>query len=243
MATRPVVGLTGRPEPLLEVTEADAAAYNEDWTRLRGRGGPVTPARLARWWEAVSRDLFLMLAQRRRPSFAAALAPEGRVLQQVFDAGARGTGTGVPLSVIAQARPTLRNRLRLVALRVPASVTAEAPLAPAPAAAAPTPAARVEPLELEGTWTGSELEGGRRRYLTLTFRRSEGTISYEGGITLTVPFLSYARPDRDRVRFAVQIRGGLRHYHGQWNGETLSGEITKDEAGRNATGTFELRKR
>ena len=58
-----------------------------------------------------------------------------------------------------------------------------------------------------------------------------------------MPFLRYDRPGRDRVRFAVQIRGGMRHYQGQWNGETLSGEITKDEAGRNATGTFELRKR
>ena len=247
LATRPVIGLAGQPQPLLEVAAADAAAYNEDWTRLRGRGGPVTPARLARWWEAVSRDLFLMLAQGQRPSFAAALAPEGRVLQDLFDAGARGGGQGVPLSAVTEARASVRNGLRLVGLRVPASVTAQAPPAPAPGAAAapaaPTPAPRAEPLELVGTWTGQETEGGRRRYLTIMFRRSEGTISYEGGITLTVPFLSYERPGRDRVRFAVQIRGGLRHYQGQWDGTKLSGQITKDQAGRNATGTFEVRKR
>ena len=99
------------------------------------------------------------------------------------------------------------------------------------------------PLELEGTWTGEETEGGQRRYLTITFRRSEGTISYEGGITLTVPFLSYDRPTRDRVRFGVQIRGGLRHYQGQWDGTKLSGDITRDQAGQDSTGTFEVRKR
>jgi hypothetical protein len=103
--------------------------------------------------------------------------------------------------------------------------------------------AQVEPLQLEGTWTGSEREAGRTRYLTVTFRRREGTISYEGGITLTVPFLSYDKPGRNRVRFAVQIRGGMRHYHGEWDGETLSGNLTKDQAGSNVVGTFELRRR
>ena len=97
------------------------------------------------------------------------------------------------------------------------------------------------PLQLEGRWSGSEVEGGRRRYLTVTFRRNHGNIAYEGGITLTVPFLSMERPRRNRVRFTVQIRGGIRHYLGQWDGETLSGDIAKDEAGRNVVGTFELK--
>jgi putative intracellular protease/amidase len=244
LATRPVVSVAGYPEAILEVTAADAAAYNEDWTRLRGRGGPVTPARLARWWEAVYRDLVLMLLRGERPRFAAALAPEGRALQQVFDAGQR-TGGAVSRQTVAGIQSSVRNGLRVVALRVPASVTSEAapPPAAAPSAPAAAPTPQAEPLELEGTWTGSETEGGRRRYITVTFRRSEGTISYEGGITLTVPFLSYDKPGRDRVRFAVQIRGGMRHYHGQWDGETLSGNLTRDQAGSNVVGTFELRKR
>jgi hypothetical protein len=244
LATRPVVSVAGYPEAILEVTAADAAAYNEDWTRLRGRGAPVTPARLARWWEAVYRDLVLMLLRGERPRFAAALAPEGRALQQVFDAGQR-TGGAVSRQTVAGIRSSVRNGLRVVALRVPASVTSEAapPPAAAPSAPAAAPTPEAEPLELEGTWAGSETEGGRRRYITVTFRRSEGTISYEGGITLTVPFLSYDKPGRDRVRFAVQIRGGMRHYHGQWDGETLSGNLTRDQAGSNVVGTFELRKR
>jgi hypothetical protein len=35
----------------------------------------------------------------------------------------------------------------------------------------------------------------------------------------------------------------MRHYHGQWDGETLSGNLTKDQAGSNVVGTFELRRR
>ena len=80
LESNPVIGLVGRPEALLEVTEEDAAAYNEDWTGLRGRGGPVTRARLARWWEALARDLVLLTVRAQAPQHAAALAPEGRAL-------------------------------------------------------------------------------------------------------------------------------------------------------------------
>ena len=120
----PVLGLAGQPEALLEVTEEDAAAYNEDWTGLRGRGGPVTRARLARWWEALGRDIVLLTVRGEKPRFAAALAPEGRVLVQLFEAAQRTGRPGVPRQVVDEARPPLRDGLRLLALRVPASVTA-----------------------------------------------------------------------------------------------------------------------
>jgi hypothetical protein len=244
LASQPTIGLAGRPEALLEVTAEDAAAYAEDWTRLRGRGGPVTPARLARWWEAVLRDLVLMLVRNERPRFAAALAPEGRVLQQVFDAARAAGGTGVRRDVVTSARPGVSEGLRLLALRVPASVRAQVPAAPGapppPATAAPPKAA---PLELEGTWAGSETEGGRRRYLSVRFHRGSGSLSYEGGITLTMPFLGFEQVGRDRVRFTVEFHGGLRHYLGRWDGETLSGDIARDEAGRTVVGHFELKPR
>jgi hypothetical protein len=180
-----------------------------------------------------------------RPRFAAALAPEGRALQQLSDAAQKTGRPGVPLQVLNEARPALRDGLRLIALRVPASVTAPAPGAaaaasPATAAAAATPPAR---LQLEGTWAGSEVEQGERRYLTTSFRRGGGTLAYEGGITLTLPLLAVEQTRRDQVRFSVEVRGSVRHYDGKWDGEILAGSVSTDAAGTNVVATFELRRR
>ncbi len=239
----PVLGLAGKPEALLEVAEEDAAAYNEDWTSLRGRGGPVTRARLARWWEALARDLVLLTVRGEKPQFAAAIAPEGRVLAQVFEAAQRTGRPGVPRQVIDEARPPLRDGLKVLALRVPASVTA--PVAAAAAASLPKAAATPAParLQLEGTWGGSQVEQGQRQYISVAFQRSGGSISYEGGITLTVPLLTLEQARRDQVRFSVQIRGGVRHYAGRWDGEAITGSISTDSAGRDPVATFELRRR
>jgi hypothetical protein len=244
LGSGPALALAGSAEALLEVTAEDAAAYGEDWTGLQGRGGPVTRARLARWWEAVARDIVLITVRGERPRFAAELAAEGRVLGQLFDAGRRGGRPGVTRQVVDGARPPLRDGLRLVALRVPASVAEPSPPAATGAAgpvvgATPRPAA----LALDGTWTGSESEAGERRYLTVTLRRGGGTIAYEGGITLTVPLLTLQQTGRDQARFSVQIRGGVRHYAGKWDGETLAGAVSTDSAGRNVVARFELRKR
>jgi len=244
LESSPVIGLVGNADPLLEVSEEDAAAYNEDWTGLRGRGGPVTRARLARWWEALGRDLVLMTIRSQPPSNAAAIAPEGRVLGQLFELGQRSGAAGVPRQVVDDARPPLKDGLRLLGLRVPPTVTAAAPgaasAAAAPAvAAAPTP----PPLQLDGSWGGNQVEQGLRQFLSVTFRGSGGTVAYEGGITFTVPMLSVEKPRRDQVHFSVQIRGGFRHYTGQWDGEALTGNVTTDAAGKNVVGTFELRRR
>ena len=239
----PVLALAGKPEALLEVTEEDAAAYREDWTGLRGRGGPVTRARLARWWEALGRDLVLLTVRGERPQFAAALAPEGRVLAQVFAAAQRTGRPGVPRQVVDEAGPPLREGLRLLALRVPASVSSPVPAAAAsgvPAAAATPPPAR---LELEGTWGGSQVEQGQRQYISVAFRPGGGSISFEGGLTLTVPLTTLERSRRDRVTFSVPIRGGIRHYSGTWDGEAIRGPVSTDTAGRNVVATFELRRR
>jgi hypothetical protein len=187
-----------------------------------------------------------MLVRAEPPRFAAALASEGRAFQQVFDAAQRAEGAGVSVAVVAGLGRATRDGLRVVALRVPPSVTADVPTAATGAAAAvatPAPAPRAEPLRLDGTWAGTENESGRQRYVTVTFRRNYGSIAYEGGLTLTVPFLKLERPGRNRVRFTVQIRGGIRHYLGSWDGETLGGNIARDEAGRDVVGTFELRPR
>jgi hypothetical protein len=80
----PSLVVAGGDTPLVEVTLDDAAAYEEDWTGLKGRGGPVTPVRVAVWWEAVARDLVLLLVRGEKPHFAADLAPEGRVFADLY---------------------------------------------------------------------------------------------------------------------------------------------------------------
>jgi hypothetical protein len=238
--TRPVIGLAGRSELLLEVTAEDAAAYNEDWTGLKGRGGAVTAGRLARWWEAVARDLVLLTVRGERPRFTAALAPEGRVLGQLFDAAQKTGRAGVPRQLVLEAKPPLRDGLRQIGLRVPASVSAPVTALPGgPAAATPPPPPR---LSLEGSYRGRETEDGQIRYLTVTFARTSGSVTYEGGITFTVPLVSLEARGRDQVRFSVRMRGGTRYYAGRWDGEKLTGSLAKDAAGSEVVGSFELRR-
>ncbi len=238
--TTPALALAGRPELVLEVTEEDAAAYNEDWTGLRGRGGAVSRTRLARWWEAVARDLVLILVRNERPQFAAALAPEGRVLVEVFQAGQKAGGNGLPLQVLAAMKPATREALRLVAFRVPPAV----PGLQGPGSVAVAPAAAVAtPLQLEGTWGGIEIEEGLRRDVTVTFKADSGSVSYEGMVTLTVPLLTLEQPQNNAVRFSLQYRGGIRYYNGRWDGQALAGAISRDPAGTDSVATFTLRRR
>src|SRR5262249_47977909 len=117
----PTLVLLGRDVPLLDVTPEDAAGYDEDWTALKGRGGAVTPARLATWWEAVARDLVLLLARSEKPHFAADLAPEGRVFADLQQLARKAVASGVPRQVVADAKP-MRDARRIAALRVPPTV-------------------------------------------------------------------------------------------------------------------------
>jgi hypothetical protein len=236
--SKPSLGLTGRPEVIVEVTEEDAAAYAEDWTGLRGRGGAVNAGRLARWWEAVAKDLVLLLVRRTRPHFAADLAPEGRALVDLFQASQKAGGS--------TATKPLRDALRLVALRVPQSVHGPATVAPvaltSPTATTPSGSAAQTMPRLDGSWAGSESEAGRERDIAVTFRGSTGTFAYEGAMTVSTPLLS-VEPQRGAARFHVEVRGGLRYYVGRWDGQALAGKISADPGGSQSLGTFELRPR
>ena len=121
----PVIGLVGSPRPSWRSPRPTPRPTTKTGPAFAG-GDPVTPARLARWWEAVLRDLVLMLVRGERPRFAAALAPEGRVLQQVFDS-ASGESRYPPAG--RGGGPILDPRAACgwSGCRVPASVTAAAP--------------------------------------------------------------------------------------------------------------------
>jgi len=238
----PIVGLAGSTEALLSVTAEDASGYDEDWTKRGRRGGPVTRDRLAAWWTAVGRDLVLLLVRSERPRHAAALAAEGRVLADVFQAARRAAPYGVPREVAS--RPAHREALRSVAFRVPASVAASGPGAgsqtPAASSVAAGPAAPAAALKLDGVWVGTEQEGGRRKYVTMKFRGDAGSYSIDGAVSVTTPFTAVERPQRNAVRFTLEIGGGLRYLVGRWDGSRIVGKVTEDPEGAVEIATFEM---
>jgi hypothetical protein len=232
----PILVLMGKSDPLLQVTDEDAAAYNENWTRLGGKGGPVSRGRLALWWGAVARDLVLMLARGESPRHAAGLAPEGRVLVDLFDT-ARQTGRfGVPLSVIESARPATREALRVLGLRVPAAVAGP----PAAGGAAPAAAAGVPALTLDGVWTGAETDSEGRKYVTIRFSGSGGNLSYQRALSVSVPLTGVEQPRKGTVRYSMKTAAGTRFYVGRWDGEKITGTIFSDAATTFPMGSFEL---
>jgi hypothetical protein len=174
-----------------------------------------------------------MLVRGAKPANAPGLAPEGRILNDVSQAAQRSGRFGVPWSAVEGLRPPQREALRLLAFRVPPSVTGPG------GAAAAAPSAT---LKLEGSWTGSEVESGQRRYISATFSGDTGTIDINAAVTLTLPLLTL-EARKNEARFSLQFRGGTRHYVGKWDGQTLSGSISNDPAGQEVVGTFELRPR
>jgi hypothetical protein len=231
----PIIVLMGKSDPLLEVTEEDAAAYNEDWTKLGGKGGPVTRGRLALWWGAVARDLVLMLVRGESPRHAAGLAPEGKVLVDLFETAHQTGRFGVPVSVIEAARPATKDALRIVGLRVPAPVAGP----PGPGGAAP-PAAGAAGLRLDGVWTGAETDAEGRHFVTVRFSGTGGDLSYQRALSVSVPLTGVEQPRKGSVRYSVKMATGTRFYVGQWDGERITGKIFSDAANNFPIGSFEL---
>ncbi|HLA76155.1 MAG TPA: IPT/TIG domain-containing protein [Vicinamibacteria bacterium] len=239
----PAVVLGGSGSPLLEVSDEDAAAYNEDWTDGRGRGGPATAVRLALWWGAVARDLAMALARSERPKHATSLAPEGKALIDLYDAVKKGSKAGLTREAVAKAKPAVREAARAAVLRVPASVLPPVAPVPVPAGGAqPAPSAppKVEAFRLEGTWSGVERDSGETRYVTLNFTKSGGSLTYERALSLTVPLLSVEQPQRGSLRYSLRSGASTRYYAGRWDGQKVQGRICSDADCKTATGTFEL---
>ena len=232
----PVVYLVTRDTVLLDVTDADAEAYNEDWTHRRVKGARVTAARLATWWEAVARDLVLLLLRGEKPQYAQALAPEGKVLADLHDAARRSAAVGVPSTLLAEAKAPMREALRAVALHVPATVGAPVTHADGsvPAGADGAPA-----LKLDGSWRGNETENGVRKPINILFHGGTGSLTYERALSMTVAVLA-VQQQKDVVRFEVRTGAGIRFYRGKWDRGRITGKLTSDPEGRTEMGTFEL---
>jgi hypothetical protein len=230
---QPSIGIVGKQEPLLVVTADDAAAYDEDWARGKGKGEAVSAARLAIWWSAVARDLVLMLVRGEKPRYASALAPEGRALVTLSEAAGRTGKFGVPREAVTSAPPALRQALRGIAFHVPAAVKA-----PSEASTAAPP---VQNLVVDGIWTGSETENSATRYMTVNFSGGGGTFTYERALSVTIPLSSVEQPSRRQLKFAFRSGIHLREYEGAWDGQKLRGKIKAEDGAE--IGAFELERK
>jgi len=114
-----VIGTSASREPLLEVTNEDAQAYVVSPTR--GRATALTRGRLANWWLVELRDIAGLLGRGERPRSTELYGPEARFIVDVYDAAMRAGGP-VTHALVAGLRPNVRDGLRAMAVRVPATV-------------------------------------------------------------------------------------------------------------------------
>lgn len=243
MESEPRLLLTGRSDPLIEVTTEDVMAYTKDWTGQKGQGGLITAARLATWWRALARDLVLMLVRAEPPRHAAAIASEGRILVDLYQRAVARGGYGVTRSMLAELSPAEQDALRVLAYRVPSSVMADSGTA---ATVTETMTETTETttaptaLRLDRQWRGKEVAEGRTRAISVVFEGNAGTLTYEGGVALSVPVLDLEQPRPDAVTFMAEAGGGVRYYAGQWDGRKVRGTISSQPSGTGDLGTFEL---
>jgi len=234
------IGLQASATPLLEVTQEDAAAYNEGSAPFRGNAGrAVTRGRLAAWWLALLRDTAAMLGSDRRPRHVALLTAEAKALSELHAGARRRAGSGVARSALAELRPESHKGLQALALRVPPAVSESGDKAAEGTAAGAR--AADDPLQLDGQWSGTATEDGISRPVQVSFADGAGTLTYLKPLLVTVPLREVTRPRLGSVRFAVQTGTRTRYFLGIWDGEMLSGPISSTADGQSPVGRFELR--
>ncbi len=195
----------------------------------------MTRDRLARWWEAVGRDLVLLLVRGEKPRLRRAAGRRGPCARRSSSTRRRKTGEpACPRQLLERARAAAARR---PATRGPAraghghGARAAARERPGRARSARRRPRRPR-LPLEGTLPRQRDSRTGEPLPDRDLRRGRGTITYEGGITL-----HHAARRRSsgaaatRCASAVRMRGGMRYYVGSWDGEKLVG-THRDGRGR-----------
>ena len=158
---QPALGLDGQPPSRCSRSpRRTRPRTTRTGPALRGKGGPVTRARLALWWGAVARDLVLLLSAARGRSLAASWHPRAACCGRWATPRARRGKFGLPLEVVDEGARGLRAR---APARAGAARAGRGQGAGRRAAAAPPTRRRPPPggpLRLEGIWSGSETDGG-----------------------------------------------------------------------------------
>ncbi len=224
----PAVGVAGVSAPLVTVTAADAAAYDESW-----EGAPKvhhSPAGVAAFWAALLQDHALLFVQRQRPFRAIELSARGKVLSEVYTEAARrgGAGNGVPSGVVSPLSTSLEKAFRELALALPGDGQA-----------------RASGAAVEGLWLGTmeEADVGARS-IEVRFRADGGKLTgtiktNSGGIAMDVP-LREASYESGTVKFSVALHGTPKYFVGAVQGETLTGTILSAPGAKDAVGRFTL---
>ena len=233
----PVIVLMGKSDPILQVTEEDAAALQRglDAARAQGRAGdarapgPVVgrrgprPGADARPWG--------IAAPRRGPG-PGGQGPRGPVRRREADGPLRRA------AVRGGRRPG-----RPPATRCGSWASASPrpwPAHQAPGARAPAATAGKPGLKLDGTWTGAESDSEGRKIVTVRFSGPSGSLSYQRALSVSVPLTGVEQPRKDSVRYAMKTAAGTRFYLGRWDGEKITGTIFSDAAHTLPIGSFEL---
>jgi hypothetical protein len=140
--------------------------------------------------------------------------------------------------LLAELSSAQSDALRILAYRVPSSVTVGG--GDAVLTDTTTTTSDATALRLDRPWRGTEAAEGRVRVISVLFDGDAGTLTYEGGVALSVPVLDVAQPRPDAVTFTTEVGGGVRYYAGQWDGQKVRGTISSQPSGTGDLGTFEL---
>ncbi len=220
----PRIVAAGRSEPIVTVTDQDAAGFAQPWAG----GRRASPQLLAEYWAAVLQDYLLLFVERDRPFRTLELRPEGDVFTKLHADAVRlaGVGGGVPLHLVSPLAVEAGETLRRLALSLPSGRTAGI-------------------AALAGRWRGTmTLTGQAPRAiqldLSLEESRLRGTLStrvgkVSGGVSLRD--LSY---QGGFIDFAFDAGGNPQHFRGRFEGATIEGTVYSRPDHREPIGSFSL---
>jgi hypothetical protein len=211
-----------------EVVVAATAEDPEGYARQAGaKGGRATPRQVAQHWTALLQDYLSLFGQRQRPVRMMEVTSGAKVLMELYAEGTRrGTGNGVPTSLISPLSPLWAKALRDLALVLPAG-------------AGTNPGAAVA-----GRWAGSLEEPEGQRAIEVQFRVEgkglTGSLTTKAGtLAMAVPLQDVAY-EKGQVRFRLSSGGVSRSFRGALEGATVTGTVHQGTSAQ-AIGRFSLK--
>jgi hypothetical protein len=218
------VAVQGSPTPIVTITPADVAGYEEGWG---GTGAhKSTPQNLAAFWLALVQDEIALFVLHQRPIRLLEVTTRGKVLTDLYAEGAQrgGPEAGVPVSLLTPLTAATRKAFRDLAL-----IVGEGQASAATA--------------LEGLWEGTwDEEGTGTKEIAVRFDLKGGKLgasmtTHAGGLTMDVP-LTEVSYDKGVVHFLLMTGGTPSRFVGNLSNAVISGTV--QGSGGKETGKFSL---